>query len=228
MVYALIVAAGRGVRLNDAVRKQYIPLGSRSILGNTLLAIKACDRIDEIILVVPEGDFEICENDILVPLAFQRKVHMVAGGPERQDSVYRGLLAVENKNSIVLIHDGVRPFVNAEQLAACIAEAQQSGACLLGIPAYDTLKHIDDSGYIEHTLKREKVWLAQTPQAFRYDVIIDAHENARREGFIGTDDASLVERLGGAVKVIPGSKLNIKITTREDLTLARAIFSLIQ
>ena len=223
MISAIIVAAGKGIRMDDTVRKQYLLLAGRPILGHTLPAFDVCNLIDKIFLVVPEEDFEFCHKNILSPLNLQKKVGLVSGGTERQDSVYNGLLAIDNKGGIVVIHDGVRPFISPEQLAACINGAKEHGACILGIPAYDTVKSVSSSGYIDKTLERDTIWLAQTPQAFKYDLIIKAHENAKQEGFTGTDDAMLVERLGINVRVIRGNRYNIKITTREDLLLARAI-----
>ena len=149
---------------------------------------------------------------------------LIAGGVERQDSVYNGLKAVDSDGGIVLIHDGVRPFVRQEHLVACINGAAELGACILGIPAFDTVKKVNATNEITQTLKRDKLWLAQTPQAFQLKLIIKAHEAAKQEGFIATDDASLVERLGEIVKIIPGNRGNIKITNQEDLKLAQALF----
>ena len=130
---------------------------------------------------------------------------------------------MSQKTDTVVIHDGVRPFVRPEELAACIAGVEETGACILGIPVSDTLKHMGKTGHIEKTFARDNVWLAQTPQVFKYEFILKAHEKARRDGFRGTDDALLLERLGVDVKIIPGSKTNIKITTPQDLVLAEAI-----
>ena len=130
---------------------------------------------------------------------------------------------LDDKTDTVVIHDGVRPFISSEQIAACIIGAKETGACILGVPASDTLKRVGKSGIIEKTLARDDVWLAQTPQAFKYHLILKAHEMALQDGYIGTDDALLVERLGVSVKMINGSKSNIKITNREDLKLARAL-----
>lgn len=225
MVSAIIVAAGKGLRMKTDVRKQYLLLEGRPILGHTLPVFDACAQIDEILLVIPEGDFDFCRKNVISPLDLKTKIRCVAGGARRQDSVYNGLDALDRKTDIVVIHDGVRPFVRPEQLGACIRGAQGSGACILAIPASDTLKRIGGSGTIEQTLDRNDIWLAQTPQAFKYDLILKAHEAARKDGFSGTDDALLIERLGIGVRIATGSKDNIKITTREDLAFARAILS---
>ena len=226
MISAVIVAAGKGIRMNHTVRKQYLLLGDRSVLGHTLLVFDACERIAEIVVVIPNDDFDFCKETLMAPLDLKKKVHLVIGGAERQDSVYNGLKALNRKTDTVVIHDGVRPFVRPAELAACIVGAQESGACILGIPAGDTLKRVGKYGIIEKTFGRKGIWLAQTPQAFQYDLILKAHEVARRDGLRGTDDAQLVERLGIDVRIITGSKNNIKITTQQDLALAEAIFGL--
>jgi 2-C-methyl-D-erythritol 4-phosphate cytidylyltransferase len=228
MVSAIIVAGGKGIRMNGSLRKQYLLLGDRPLLSHTLAIFDACRLIDKIFLVIPEQDFDFCRKNIILPVAPQKRVELVSGGAERQDSVNNGLLAVGDaaagyRDCIAVIHDGVRPFVRPDQIAACIEGARQFGACILGIPVFDTLKQVNDAGFINETIKRDTVWLAQTPQAFQYSLIRNAHENARQKGYWGTDDASLVEYLGKNVKVIAGDRCNIKITTREDLLLARAI-----
>jgi 2-C-methyl-D-erythritol 4-phosphate cytidylyltransferase len=223
MVFAIIVAAGQGVRMQGPVRKQYLMLGVRPILAHTLLVFDACDRIDEIVVVIPKDDADSCRETLIDPLGLGKKIHLVFGGAERQDSVYNGLQALPKKAHTVVIHDGVRPFVRPEEIAACIDGAQEFGACILGLPVSDTLKRVDQSNRIKKTLDRDKLWLAQTPQVFRYDLICNAHKIARTNGYSATDDALLVERLGVDFKMITGSKNNIKITTHQDLVLARAI-----
>jgi 2-C-methyl-D-erythritol 4-phosphate cytidylyltransferase len=151
---------------------------------------------------------------------------LVIGGARRQDSVYNSLKTIETDDGVVLIHDGVRPFVNPEHLVACIKGAQKHGACILGIPTFDTVKHVDSKNEIIRTQKRDTLWLAQTPQAFQLKLIKEAHDIAKHEGFMGTDDASLVERLGKVVKIISGSRSNIKITSQEDLKLAQALLQI--
>jgi len=223
MVYAIIVAAGKGLRMNRPTPKQYLDLGGVPLLSRTLQTFDECVSIDNIILVVPAGDIRFCVEKIINPSRIRKKITPVAGGPDRQDSVYNGLLAVNKKKSTVVIHDGVRPFVSPDQIEECSKQAVLNGACILGLPVSDTLKIVNSPGYIEKTLKRDSIWLAQTPQAFNYALIKKAHDNARKDGFIGTDDASLVERLGEKVKIINGSINNIKITTPADLAIARSI-----
>jgi 2-C-methyl-D-erythritol 4-phosphate cytidylyltransferase len=223
MVAAIIVAAGRGTRMKDPLKKQYLSLGGLPILTRTLSVFDACDLIDRIIIVIPAEDLEFCQTWVLAPLRSAKSMQFVSGGNLRQDSVYYGLREVDPDYQIVVIHDGVRPFVEQDQLVACIKGAEQVGACILGIPVHDTLKRVDLPDRIVETLQRDHVWRAQTPQAFRYALIKKAHEQARLEGFNGTDDALLVERLGVTVKVINGSRSNIKITNQEDLNIARRL-----
>ncbi|MFC1814382.1 2-C-methyl-D-erythritol 4-phosphate cytidylyltransferase [Thermodesulfobacteriota bacterium] len=223
MVSAIVVAAGKGVRMGNTISKQYLRLGERPILGHTLMTIDACQLVDKIYLVVPAGDFDFCRQNIIAPLKLSKEIKLVPGGAARQDSVYNGLLKIEEKAGIVVIHDGVRPFVLPEQLAMCINGAKESGACILGIPAVDTLKKVNEAGFIKATIGREGVWHAQTPQAFKFDLIIKAHKKARQAGYVASDDALLVERLGEKITMLAGSIYNIKITTKEDLLLAQAI-----
>lgn len=223
MVSAIIVAAGKGLRMNDAVRKQYLHLAGHPVVSHSLITFDACQQIGDIFLVVSQKDMDYCQKNILAPLKLQKKIHLVPGGPHRQASVYNGLLKIDHKTTTVVIHDGVRPFVRSDHLTSCILGAKNFGACILAIPANDTLKHVVQSDIIKKTLPRDMVWLAQTPQAFQYSLIMKAHEAARQDGFIGTDDALLVERMGKDVKVIRGCKTNIKITTKEDLAVAQAM-----
>lgn len=221
---AVIVAGGKGERMNADIRKQYLMLADLPILCHTLLAFDSCTLVNRIYLVIPEIDFDFCRKHILAPIHLTPEVHLVSGGEERQDSVYNGLMAINAKNDIVVIHDGVRPFVTAKLIKACIDGAAKNGGCILGVPAVDTLKNVDSDGYILNTIQRRDAWLAQTPQAFDCKLIQKAYAHALAEGFTGTDDASLVEYLGRRVRVIPGSPYNIKITNQEDLVVARAIF----
>lgn len=225
-VHAIIVAAGKGIRMSDAVRKQYIELDGMPMLSRTLGVFNRCDLLDRIIVAVPKDDIDFCRNEIIPAANMEKEVSLVIGGARRQDSVYNCLKTIETDDGIVLIHDGVRPFVKPEHLVDCINGAQEHGAGILGIPAFDTVKHVNAKNEILQTQKRDMLWLAQTPQAFQLKLIKKAHEIAKQEGFIGTDDASLVERLGGVVKIIPGSRSNIKITSREDLKLALALLQI--
>ena len=223
MVSAIIVAAGKGIRMKGTMRKQYLDLSGRPVLAHSIMAFDSCSQVAEIYLVVPKEDIEYCQNKILSLLDLKNQINLVHGGAKRQDSVYNGLQSIDKDTETVVIHDGVRPLIHPEELKECILGSKKYGACILGTPASDTLKRVDKSGIIEATLPRENIWLAQTPQAFQHDLILKAHETARRDGYVGTDDASLVERLGADVKIINGSRFNIKITQKEDLAVAKAM-----
>ncbi len=223
-VSAIIVAGGNGVRMGASVRKQFLSLGDRPVICHTLNAFDQCSDIDAIYLVVPPDDIENCLEKWCSSITFHKKIQVVPGGRERQDSVYQGILAVSDQRSgIVVIHDGVRPFITPQLISACAQEARRSGACIAGIPVQDTVKQVR-SHTIQKTLDRNVLWTAQTPQAFEITRIRTAHENARKDGVVGTDDAMLIERMGWPVRIIEGSRLNIKITTPEDLALAEAIW----
>jgi len=225
MVAGIIVAAGQGIRMQGPLRKQYLSLAGLPILVHTLSVFNDCDLIDHIYLVIPQDDFDFCREHILTSDKLSRRIGLVCGGARRQDSVYNGLKEVGPECGIVVIHDGVRPFVQNDQLEACIRGAREFSACILGVPASDTLKMTNSSSCIVKTLKRDNVWLAQTPQAFRCELIKKAHDRARLEGYAATDDASLVERMGISVKIIRGSRTNIKITSMEDLRIAEGLLN---
>ncbi|MCU0589986.1 MAG: 2-C-methyl-D-erythritol 4-phosphate cytidylyltransferase [Desulfobacterales bacterium] len=222
-VYALIVAGGKGARFSRGLPKQYVALAGVPILIRTLRAFDECDVIDRLIVAVPPEDIAFVRDTIIGPAGLCKSVSVIAGGPRRQDSVFNGLATIPLEASLVVIHDAVRPLVTGEVITACVDAARRYGACIAALPVWDTLKRISDSGCIEATLPRERVWMAQTPQVFRLDLIRAAHERAHREEVPVTDDASMVERMGAAVHVVPGSQRNIKITTLEDLDLAAAL-----
>jgi len=211
-----------GRRMGATVNKQYLPLNGRPILAHTIALFDQHPLIDKIYLITPADEFELCRREVLEPNSFAKVQELVPGGAERQDSVRNGLLAcAAGPEDILLIHDGVRPLLQPALIDKLVAEVQARGACLVGVPVKDTIKQVVD-GRIEGTPERSGLWQAQTPQAFRYGQILDAYQRAQQDGFRGTDDASLVERLGQSVTVVAGSYRNIKITTPEDLLLARA------
>ena len=221
MIAALIVAAGKGVRMGADMRKQYLPLGGQPILAHTIQAFAECRRIDQMVVAVPVDEIAFCREIInKVPLRFP--VKWVVGGSRRQDSVCNGLDALTDEG-IVLIHDGVRPLVTQMLIESCIEGAQRWDACIPVVAVTDTLKRIDAQHKIIQTVSREGLGMAQTPQGFRISLIKKAHNQARRNGWEATDDASLIERTGGSVHAITGSPVNIKITTPEDLRWARML-----
>jgi 2-C-methyl-D-erythritol 4-phosphate cytidylyltransferase len=224
MVYALIVAGGKGTRFSSPKPKQYQPLAGIPILSRTLRAFDASPAVDRMVLVVPESDIHFVRDSMVAAAGLQREVLIVAGGRHRQDSVFNGLRQIYDRGeAVVIIHDGVRPLIAPDMITRCVELAREQGACVTALPAWETLKRATSMGTVAETLPREGVWLAQTPQAFRMDLIRAAHESARRDCFLGTDDASLVERMGAAVHILPGSRCNIKITTTEDLAFAEAL-----
>lgn len=221
----LIPAAGMGRRMNAGVNKQYLQLAERPILAHTLALFDTHPRIDRIVVISPAEEIDYCRRQVVERFGFARVHAVVAGGAQRQGSVRNGLAACGGApEDIVLIHDGVRPFFPAERLDAVVDTAADVGACVVGMPVKDTIKSVS-AGRIIETPERDRLWLAQTPQAFRLALLERAYKAAAIEGFAGTDDASLVERLGLPVAMIEGDYRNIKITTPEDLTLARAILA---
>jgi 2-C-methyl-D-erythritol 4-phosphate cytidylyltransferase len=223
MICAVIVAGGSGSRMKAPVRKQYLTLDGLPIIAHTLTAFDRYTVLDRIILVVPEDEIDYCRADIIAPLTLDHDVHLVAGGRRRQDSVMNGLTAMHASEGIVMIHDGVRPFVRPSLMNACIAGVEATGACIPAISATDTLKQVDENGVILSTLDRKQIRLAQTPQTFSIGLILRAHQLAAQHDFDATDDASIAEFAGETVTVVPGDRENIKITIPQDLTVARAI-----
>ncbi len=225
---ALVVAAGKGTRMGTSESKQYLEIDGMPILAHTLLALEQSPLVDAIVLVVGVNDVDRCS-------AYReqyglRKLHaVVAGGAERQHSARIGLATLPHDTEYVLIHDGVRPFVTdaiIERIDFALRE-QNKEALVVAVPVKDTIKTADSSTQVIcETLPRERLWAIQTPQAFRVSVIVDAHERAMSEQYIGTDDAVLVERTGCPVHIVTGDYLNIKITTPDDLLLAESILNL--
>jgi 2-C-methyl-D-erythritol 4-phosphate cytidylyltransferase len=222
-VSAIIVAAGKGLRMNMNGSKQFIEIAGKPVLARTVQAFENCEAVDEIIIVVNMEDIVYCKHNIVDEYGFSKVSVITAGGATRQESVYHGLTQLKDTEGIVLIHDGARPFIGHERILENIAAAEEYGACCEAVPVKDTVKQADPGGIVEITLKRESLWAAQTPQSFKHDIILKAHKKAIEEGFTGTDDATLVERLGYPMRLIKGSYNNIKITTQEDLLLAEAI-----
>jgi len=221
-VKALIAAGGRGERIGGILPKQFMEIKKKPVLAYTVEKFEKCELIDEIILVVPEDYMSFCSYNIVDVCDFKKVKRILSGGKERQDSVYKGLLALSRDTDIVLIHDGVRPFISTEKIGKSIEMCKKEKAVILALTVNDTVKRVDE-GYVVTTLDREKLWIAQTPQTFEYKLILEAYKKAIEGSFIGTDDSSLVERLGFKVRVLEGESQNIKITTQEDLVLAEKI-----
>ncbi|WP_410772589.1 2-C-methyl-D-erythritol 4-phosphate cytidylyltransferase [Fontibacillus sp. BL9] len=216
----IVVAAGRGTRMGTKESKQFLFLQDKPIIVHTLEVFDRHPWISEIVLVTGEQDVERCRAWV-AEYGISKQVKVIPGGAERQHSVYRGLLEIGT--SWVLVHDGVRPFVTSGQITACLEAAVKHGASILAVPVKDTVKQVDEQGLVTATPDRRSLWAVQTPQGFRRSDLLTAHETAEAEGFVGTDDASLIERLGISVAVTEGGYGNIKITTPEDLDFAEVI-----
>jgi 2-C-methyl-D-erythritol 4-phosphate cytidylyltransferase len=218
---AVVVAAGTGTRMGTRESKQYLQLGGKPVIVHALEALEAAKRVDTIVMVVGAADIEQCRG--YVREYGLRKIHtIVAGGKERQDSVYRGLLALPSDIDWVMVHDGVRPFIREQLVEACWQAVREHEAVIPAVAVKDTVKVVDASGYIVSTPDRQSLRAVQTPQAFRLSLLLEAHRRAQSEGFEGTDDAMLVERLGTKVMVVEGDYRNIKLTTPDDLVWAKA------
>lgn len=222
-VSAIIVAAGKGKRMERDYNKQYIPLGDRPVLAHTLQRFEKHEMIDEIIVVVAKGEVEFCRENISKKYKMSKVHKIIEGGKERYHSVYKGIKAVSKESEVIVIHDGARPFVTDHIIKESILSALSYGCAIVGMPVKDTIKIIDPKGFVKDTPKREYLWLVQTPQTFKKDLIVRAHEKREKENLAVTDDAMLVEALGIKVKMIKGSYENIKITTPEDLEVGEAI-----
>jgi len=222
-VTALVPAAGMGKRMGKAVAKQFLPLGDMPMLAHTLLTIQRSSEIDEIIPILSEEDMESCLKNIIEAYHITKVRTLVVGGKERQDSVYNGLRKTDKDTAVIVVHDGVRPFVTTELLRECVEAARKGESVAAGVPLKDTVKEVDDKGIVRQTLERSRIWAIQTPQAFPAKVLRKAYDASYKKKEYGTDDATLVERMGGKIRVIMGSYDNIKITTPEDLILAEEI-----
>ncbi|MBI5755444.1 MAG: 2-C-methyl-D-erythritol 4-phosphate cytidylyltransferase [Nitrospirae bacterium] len=222
-VAAIIPAAGKGKRMRHVVHKHYILLEGRPILAYNIEAFEKCIGVNQVFVVVRSGEEEYCLKEVVERYGFKKVLKIVIGGERRQDSVYNGIKELDEDTDIVVVHDGVRPFVSPELINETVKLAMYVDGVVAAMPVKDTIKEISPDGFIKGTHERESLWNAQTPQTFKRRIIEEAFERAFTDNFSGTDESSLVERLGGRVKIIEGSHENIKITTKEDLLLAEFI-----
>ena len=222
-VCAVVPAGGTGTRMGGTVPKQFLELNGKPILYYTLKTLQDCGIISELILVVPEKEYDNACTDWLGKPEIVTKV--VVGGEKRQDSVYNGFCELSQQTEIVLVHDGVRPFLSHQMIQESVDAAREYGAAITAIPVNDTIKRVDDSGLVSQTVDREGLWRVQTPQVFRYELLQEAFKKANSEKFYGTDEGTLIEHLGKPVKVVEGSEQNIKITRPEDLRLSEIFIS---
>lgn len=217
-VAAIIPAAGVGTRMKSSSPKQFIPLGDGSVLIHTLAKFAACTRVPSACVSLREADMPLFRRE-LKQRGLSDFARLVAGGAHRQESVYNGFRALDSGTDIVVVHDGVRPFVEPAMIEAVIDAAVEKGSAIVALPCIDTVKQVERQRVVA-TLPREKIVMVQTPQAFRYDVLEEALERARADHYYASDESCLVERLGYPVTVLLGSERNIKITKPADLPLA--------
>ncbi len=241
---AVVLAAGRGSRMGSGVAKQYMLLRGRPLIWYALHAVEESSVIDDCILVTGAEDISYVKEEIVAKYGFSKVTAVVAGGKERYDSVYNGLLAVGNgaardgdnlyapvHDGCIFIQDGARPFLTEEILKRCYEAVERDHACVVGMPVKDTVKIVDESGFASRTPDRNFIWQVQTPQVFDAPLILSAYERLMREkerllrdGISITDDAMVVETFTDCkVRLVEGSYSNMKVTTPEDMTVAEAL-----
>lgn len=214
---AVIVAGGAGRRIGGELRKQYLEVAGEPILLRALRPFLLHPGVGAVVVVLPA-------DDAARPPAWlaELPVRVVAGGEERGDSVWNGLLATPEEAPVVLVHDGARPFVTAEVIGR-VLEAARTGPVIAAVPVADTIKEVGPDGVVRATPERSRLWQAQTPQGFPRGLLLDAHRRARGEGFRATDDAAVCERYGIPVRVVEGAAENLKVTRPADLAVAEAL-----
>ncbi|RPI05502.1 MAG: 2-C-methyl-D-erythritol 4-phosphate cytidylyltransferase [Ignavibacteriae bacterium] len=223
-VSVIVPAAGSGTRIGGDIKKQFLPLKGKPIIVQTLQQFEHCPDVDEVALALPES--AMSEMESMVERYRLHKVSkMVMGGAKRQDSVRNVLNRLNvNDSDIILVHDGVRPFIEAKRITHLIKVCKEYDAAVLAVQPKDTIRRSTGGGFFDQTLDRTALWLIQTPQAFRAKLLLKAFEKAKKEKFYSTDEAALVERLGVKIRIVEGSYDNIKITTPEDLELGMLIY----
>jgi 2-C-methyl-D-erythritol 4-phosphate cytidylyltransferase len=226
-VVAIVVAGGTGERLGLAGGKQLAPVAGKPVVSWTLAALDACPDVDAIVLVCHPDRVEEFRATAVTPYGFATPVALVAGGDTRQASVAAGLAAVPATAEAIVVQDGARPLLTPELVARTLEVLDSTpnvDGAVIAYPSSDTLKLVEDR-HVVSTPDRSVIWAVQTPQVFRADALRDAYDAAEADGFLGTDDASLLERAGQTVLVVEGPRDNIKVTVAEDLALAEAIFA---
>lgn len=224
MSYTVIIpAAGRGTRMGADENKLFLPLLDKPIIAYTLQVFEGDKACDGIVLVVKDEERDRFQ-EICTTYGIQKVTQYVAGGNERQDSVMKGVRAIQNTSSLVFVHDGARPFVRRKTLEELAEKATNSGGAIVAVPVKDTVKKVHDNRVTE-TIDRASLWAVQTPQAFQIGVLLRAYEWAVEHNFLGTDEASVVEQLGVDVCVVEGDYENVKMTTQEDLIYGAAILA---
>lgn len=222
-VTAIVLAAGKGSRMQNATPKQYLPLAGKPVLFYSLYAF-AESEADAIVVVTGKGEEEFCRTEIIGRYGIGKIERIVAGGAERYDSVYQGLLAAKGAD-YVLIHDGARPLISVETINKAIKEVKELGACIVGMPVKDTIQLAAEDASIVETLPRSMTWMAQTPQCFSYAIVESSYRKALEANDTSlTDDAMVVRKYSNAlVHLIEGSYCNMKVTTPEDIVIAETL-----
>lgn len=221
MVVAVVPAAGSGRRMGQDQPKQFLPLAGLPLLTRTLLALEAASAIDRVVVVAPPGLEAETQARCIAPFGLTKVARVVAGGDERQDSVAAGAAAAAQLGATwLVVHDAARPLARPEIFAATLAAARECGAAIAALPCVDTVKQADARGSVAATLDRSQLWLAQTPQVVNLELFRQAQAEAQARGLVATDEAGLLEALGREVRLVPGDRRNLKITTTEDLALA--------
>ncbi len=222
-VTAIITAAGKGKRMLHSVPKHFIRLEDKPVLAYTLDVFERCPDVNQVLVVSRSGEEDYCLKEVVEKYGYKKVLKIVIGGDRRQDSVYNGIKELDEDTDIVLVHDGVRPFVSQNTLSEAIKLAIFADGVVTAVPVKDTIKYVGDDGIIRATPDRSSLWHAQTPQVFKRRILEEAYVRAYNDKYTGTDDSSLVERLGYKVKIVEGGVDNIKITTKEDLLFAEVI-----
>lgn len=222
----VIPAAGSSVRMEAGRNKQFLKVSGVPILARTISIFKEMPEIDRIIVVLNPDEFDVFRDEIAVPYGLT-DIEVVAGGADRQSSVYEGLRALDDMpdDAVLLVHDGARPLVTPAVILDNIHGACEFGAAVTAVPVSNTIKITNSKGFSVQTPERDTLYEAQTPQGFRIGVFRRAAEQAQKTGFTGTDDVSLVERMGLPVRITKGSRRNLKITVPEDMIIAEALFA---
>lgn len=219
----IVPAAGSSVRMKQGRNKAFIRVGNIPLLALTLQALAKCSQVEQLIVVVGKAEVLVATemlaefNHLYARLFYK----VIAGGAERQHSVANALAEVDDTITHIAVHDGARPFITPEIFAECLTTAVSVGASIVAVPSKDTIKVVDEQGFVLNTPERKFLWNVQTPQIFSKDILLQAYAAAHQENFLGTDDASLVEYCGTRVVVTKGDYNNIKLTTPEDLQWAK-------
>jgi 2-C-methyl-D-erythritol 4-phosphate cytidylyltransferase len=221
-VTAIVPAAGGGTRFGGPVPKQYLLLHGVPLLAWTLRALLASGVVDCLVVLAAPGEEARCRSEVLIPHGLPAD-RVLAGGADRQASVGAGLAGAPATTDLILVHDGARPLITIDLIRSVVSTAATEGAAVVAVPVTDTIKVADADRRIVETPPRGRLWAAQTPQVFRADWLRDAHARALQDGFRGTDDSVLVERLGYPVRLIPGTSENLKVTTPVDLARAEQV-----